>query len=68
MAVRNLSKRVDELETANAPFVPRKIHLVVCSDGMEKDTALAAYEAERGPVGADGEIIYLVGLEPRAAA
>lgn len=60
--MRSLRTRVGALETEDAPFTPIHFHVIGQPHGVSREEAVAAYEAEKGQVGEQDGIIFLVGL------
>ena len=62
----NFSRRLDALEEAQAPFVPRVCHLVGRVVGHSEREAIAAYEAGNAKaVQPDDLVIFLRGVVPQ---
>ena len=63
--MRDMRKRIDALEQRTGSKRPARWYRVIV-DGQSKAEALAAYEAQHGPVG-NGGVIYRMIVSPVAA-
>ena len=58
MAASGLKRRVDELEAVQVGH--KAYHCIIQRADQTEEEAVAAYEAENGPIGDDGRILRVI--------
>ena len=66
MVTRSLARRTEELERQNCGA--KKWHVIIRRADQTEEEAVAAYEADHGPIGPDdGSILYVIVRKPDPA-